>query len=150
WELGGEKPKSIAVHSGYELTVIDPEKKKAEVINTTDDDDDSRSRLAAFFDLSVPQTWEAFEQNLLVTSLERDRDTWVAHLMPKDRKQIRGVKALAFRLDDDCRQLLAFTLKFRDGSTLESVFTKIERNTEVDASLFEVSLDGYSVKRKSG
>lgn len=147
WEIG-DPPKSIAIHSGSELTVLDTAKMEAEVIDTSNDEDDSRSRFAAFFDLSVPQTWEAFEAALHVVSVERDGETWVAQLTPKDPKRIRGVKSIAFRLDAKARQLLAFSLLFRDGSTLQSVFTKLERNASVDGGRFAPSLEGYDVKRQ--
>ena len=147
WEIG-DPARTIAVHDGDELTVIDTAKEKAEVVDTGNDLEDSRSRLSAFFDLSVPQTWDAFQEMLNVDSVERDGSSWVAHLTPKDRKQIRGVRSLAFRLDDKATQLLAFTLVFRDGSTLQTAFRNVQRDADIESGKFSVSLDGLEVKRR--
>ncbi len=144
WELG-EPPKSIAIHNGDELTILDVAKKKAEVTDTSGEEAE-RERFAAYFDLSFPRRWETFEENFDVLALNRVAGEWHAHVKPKSRKTARGIKTMTFFISASSDALLGFSLKVKDGSTITTRFRNIRRNVSVPASRFVVSLDGYKVK----
>ncbi|MEM1297226.1 MAG: outer membrane lipoprotein carrier protein LolA [Verrucomicrobiota bacterium] len=146
WELG--KPaRSVAIHSGDVLTVLDVPKKKAEVTDTSGEEDE-RARFAAYFDLSFPRRWDTFTENFEVLALNRVGDEWHAHVSPKSRKAMRGIKTMTFYIGVAEDNLLGFALSVKDGSTISTRFRDIKENASVPDSAFQISLDGYKVKRK--
>ncbi len=140
WELG--KPaKTVAVHSGTNLTVLDIEKKKAEVTDTSEEE----GRVARFMAMTFPQTWESFQESFEVLSLNREGRSHVVKLKPVKRKMARGVKTITIEIGPD-QSMRRFMLELKDGSEMETTFDKVARDVHVPDSTFEVSLDGYKVK----
>ncbi len=148
WQLGNPA-KSIAIHTGSELTVLDVPKKKAEITDTSGEEDE-RSRFAAYFDLSFPRRWDTFTENFEVLALNQVGGEWHAHVSPKKRKTARGIKTMTFFISENSDDLLGFSLKVKDGSTITTRFRNIRRNASVPASSFTAELEGYEVKRKKG
>tara|TARA_R110002096_G_scaffold147671_22_gene307806 strand:+ start:432 stop:1097 length:666 start_codon:yes stop_codon:yes gene_type:complete len=146
WELGAPA-RSIAIHSGDVLTVVDVSKKKAEVTDTSGEEDE-RARFAAYFDLSFPRRWDTFTENFEVLALNRVGEEWRAHVSPKSRKTVRGIKTMTFFIGVAEDNLLGFSLDLKDGSTISTRFRKIKQNAAIPDSTFQVQLEGYKVKRK--
>ena len=145
WEHGNPV-QTIAVHSDDTLTLLDVTKKRAQVAKT-DGEGSNRSQFGAYFDMSFPKSWEEFDQNFNVLSVDNVDGVTHAKVSPKSRKLGRGMKAITFFIDSR-NQLKGFSMEFKDRSTMETIFNTVREGATVPSSKFVVSLDGYQVQSK--
>ncbi len=145
WELGSPA-KTIAVHSGSELTVCNVDGKEATVTNTSSEE--KVAEVAAYFDLVFPQSWAEFRGNFEIESVKVQADgSFESKLKPVNPEKLRGLKGLTIQVGAD-KQLQGFELVLGDGAKVRTQFTKFVKNVYLPTSQFQVALDGYAVKRK--
>lgn len=145
WELGSPA-KTIAVHSGSELTVCNVDDKEATVTNTSSAE--KAAEVAAYFDLVFPQSWAEFSGNFAIESVDVKADgSFESKLKPVSPEKLRGLKAMTIQVGAD-KQLQGFELVLGDGAKVRTEFTKFVKNVYLPTTQFQVALDGYAVKRK--
>jgi len=144
WQIDGDPPKMIAIRDKNTITLLKPGKKEAEQVTTGNGASPALDFLAEGF----PRSLDALLKKFAVTEMKQTAESWEAHLKPKDIETSRTLSEITFFIETENFYLQGFELKLKDGSNIRTYFTRQVYNEPVDASLFEVNLEGYTVEKK--
>ncbi len=144
WQIDGDPPKMIAIRDKNTITLLKPDKKEAEQVTAGSGASPALDFLAEGF----PRSLDALLKKFTVTEMKQTKESWEAHLKPKDAETARTLSKITFFIDPESFYLQGFELNLKDGSNIRTYFTRQVYNEAVDASLFKVDLNGYTVERK--
>ena len=144
WQIDGEPPKMIAIRDKNTITLLKPGKKEAEQVTAGSGASPALDFLAEGF----PRSLDALLKKFDVTEMKQTDESWEAHLKPKDVETARTLSEITFFIEPTSFYLQGFELNLKDGSNIRTYFTRQVYNESVDASLFKVDLNGYTVERK--
>jgi len=144
WELGNPA-RTIAIHTGEQLVVMDTKDKEAKVVNTADAE--TRKDVGAYFDLVFPRSWAEFESKLAVKSATTKGNYVEYELEPRSEEIAPGLKVLTLTIDPKSNLLQSFVFNRENAGSITVVFTKYTRNVYLPMEQFKPALNGYTVKR---
>jgi len=142
WQLG-EPPKTVVVHDGETVTVLDVDNKKAQVIKPSEDETSPGS----YMTLAFPRNWEEFLETFDILKYEVEGETLTVRVMPKDEKLAEDVRWMSFLIDTVKNRIKEFSSSMNMGTSMVIEFHELSPNPEIEEGTFEVSLDGYVVER---
>ncbi len=145
WELG-EPARTIMVHRGETVTMIDVKNKRAQVLRLDAEGGGGGGAASGFIDLGFPRSWEAFEKAFGVRSLTSEGGWMTAELLPRNPALAKGVSTVTFVIAEATQKLHRLALDLRDRSTITTTFDAVVRNGELPAGIFETDLEGYAVR----
>jgi predicted exporter/outer membrane lipoprotein-sorting protein len=144
WQLG-DPPRTIAVRSETELSVLYPRLEQAERYPLGDDLDPAWRQALALLEVGFPSDRDQFYARYEPLSATREGDTWRLVVRPAAKEARRLIEEVRFEVSAEDYVLRATELAFPDGSTMRNAFRGHRLNPELDAALFEVDLSGYEV-----
>jgi len=144
WQIDGDPPKMIAIRDKATITLLKPGKKEAEQVTAGSGASPALDFLADGF----PRSLDALLKKFSVTEMTQTKDSWEAHLKPRDVETARTLSEIIFYIEPENYYLQGFELSLKDGSNIRTYFTRQVYNEAVDSTLFEVDLDGYTVEKK--
>jgi outer membrane lipoprotein-sorting protein len=146
WQ-SGDPPKVIAtVKKDGDLTVLHLDKKEAEVMTRQQLNDKTDGQGVAFLESGFPRDLDSFLQRFEVTSVAKDHDYFrVEAKFANSSNAI--VRKFVFLIHEGTWILGGLQFHFRDGSRVESTFTKFVENQPVADSQFTPDLAGFAIKK---
>lgn len=144
WQIDGDPPKMIAIRDKNTITLLKPGKKEAEQVTAGSGASPALDFLAEGFPRSIDALLKKFD----VTEMKQTKESWEAHLKPKDIETARTLSKITFFIEPTNFYLQGFELNLKDGSNIRTYFTRQVYNESVDASLFKVDLNGYTVTKQ--
>ncbi len=137
WEVG-DPPQTIVVKPHRELFIIRTPMKKYEKRAPGTGDTPAMAALANGF----PRTIDEFQQKYRVLKVEPQENIYRIVAAPLGAAA-RGVETFTYVVESRNYRLVGIEIDLKDGSSVETVFTKVIPNAPVPLSLFEPSLEGY-------
>lgn len=150
WEIGnaGETPKSVALQrNGKGIIIAEPQKKEAKTFTMADVQEEGKARGFSFLDAGFPKSFEAFDENFLVTSVERGSGTVSFRAEPRARKAKLVLRYVTFTINEGNNQLTELYLRFRDSSNIRTTFYNTRMNARLPSGTFDIDLTGYKVEK---
>lgn len=144
WQIDGDPPKMIAIRDKETITLLRPKKKTAQQVVAGSGASPALDFLAKGF----PRTLDALLEKFNIIEVKQSSESWEAILVPKDNEAAKSLSRIVFYIEPEKYYLQGFELDLRDGSNIRTYFTRQVYNDGVDASLFEVDLEGYTVEKK--
>lgn len=147
WELG-TPAQTIAVQRADEgLWVLRPKKRQARRYTTEELAEEGGGQMAGFMESGFPRTYEDFLKNFTVTDVSRKDGAYIITTKLNDRRASIAVRKIEFTVDATSMHLKRFYLRFRDTSSITTIFPHPPVEGErVEDSVFDVDLEGYEVK----
>lgn len=148
WQ-SGDPPKIIAaVKNGGDLTVLHVDKHEAEVFSRQQLNEKADGQGIAFLDSGFPKSFEEFQKRFQVTDVEKVGAYFKvqAKLAGTGNPILRKVE---FYIQDGTWMLGGLHFHFRDGSRVETTFTRVMENQGMPDSQFTLDLTGCTVKKGS-
>jgi outer membrane lipoprotein-sorting protein len=145
WEAGAPVNMIATVKSGGSLTIQHPDKHEAEVITRTMLEEKSDGQGLALLESGFPQSFAEFQKKFEITGITKAGEVWQveAKLIGSSGGAVRK---LIFLIQDGAFTLNGLQFFFRDGSRVESNFTKFVENAALPKDCFVPDLKGYTVK----
>jgi outer membrane lipoprotein-sorting protein len=150
WELGSPA-KTIAVQrSKQDLLILEPVKKTGKRYTVAAIQEEGKARGMEFLEAGFPRTFEDFEKNFKVQTVELNpaKGYYEAEVSIRDRKTSVALRKMVFHIDAKSYELRGFHLRFRDSSTITTTFTKSKPNANIPSGTFNVDVSGYKLDEK--
>ncbi len=149
WQTGDEAaPKAVAIKVGDTLTLMQPDRRRAQQVAL--DDTATRDGGAAAFDFAtggMPDSLAELEEAFMIEDITRDESaTWRVRLRPRSGKARETLDEAVLLIDAGRYFLHGFEMTFRDRSVVKTTFTRQEFNVALPDSLFSPDLSGYTIK----
>jgi outer membrane lipoprotein-sorting protein len=145
WEAGAPVNMIATIKAGGDLIIQHPDKKHAEVISRAKLEEKSDGQGLALLESGFPQSFDDFQKKFEVMNIVKVGEVWKV-----DAKLAGGasatVRKLVFLIQDGAFTLNGLQFYFRDGSHVESNFTKFTENAALPKDAFVPDLKGYEVK----
>jgi len=139
WQAG-DPPQTVVIRNGGDLLIVRTPMRRFErrPAGTGTGGNGGMAMLAGAF----PRTVEEFEEKYRVLSIER-RDN-VHRIATKPLGSAgRGVASFTFVVGADDFRLRGMELSLEDGSSVDTVFNRVQPNAVLDPGLFLFDLSGY-------
>ncbi len=138
WQTG-EPAQTIVVSLGPDILIIRTPGKKYEVRPAGAGGAPGMAALANGFPRSLPE----FQQKYRVLETRPDANTLRIVARPLGESG-RGVETFTFVVDSSHFRLLGMEMDLEDGSSVQTVFRRVETNVPVTQALFQPPVDGYT------
>ncbi len=145
WEAGAPVNMIATVKSGGSLTIQHPDKKEAEVITRAMLEEKSDGQALALVESGFPQSFAEFQKKFEVTGISKVGEVWQVEAKLAGSSG-GAVRKLVFLIQDGAFTLNGLQFFFRDGSRVESTFTKFTENGALPKDCFVPDLKGYQMK----
>jgi outer membrane lipoprotein carrier protein len=144
WELGSP-PKIIILGTPKGLTVIQPERKRAErkpraAPGTLQD-------AGALGMMRIPGggSFEEFQKNVRVLAFESSGSRCHLEMLPRDAQASRALAAIKVDFDTVTGHWLSLEIVTREGSSIRNDFRNVRINPKLEKRVFEYDLTGFQV-----
>lgn len=138
WQIG-DPPNTIVVSLGENVLIIRTPGKKYEVRKAGTGDAPAMAAMAKGF----PRTLEDFKARYQVLETRPEANTQRIVTRPLGEGG-RGVRTFTFVVAASHFRLLGIEIDLEDGSSVQTVFRKVEPNVPVTPELFRPPVDGYT------
>ncbi len=146
WEAGAPANLIATVPAGGALTVQHPDKKQAEVIPRAKLEAQADGTGLAMLESGFPTSMATFKKKFEVLAVVKQGALWVVDAKLAGTGITAPVRKIVFVIQDETWTLNGLQFHFRDGSRVESTFTKLTENAPLPQDCFRPQLDGYEVK----
>ncbi len=140
WQTG-DPPVTIVTRKGGQLLIVRPRSRKYER-RPAGESGSSMAILAEGF----PRSWEEFQRKYHLVGVKSRGEVHRINVQPRGQLE-RGIRILTFVTGGKRGSLQALEVKFRDGSSQQIVFDKVERKLPLSAELFSPDLTGYQATK---
>jgi outer membrane lipoprotein-sorting protein len=138
WQ-SGDPAQTIVVSLGKNILIIRTPMKKYEVRPAGSGGAPGMAALANGFPRSLPE----FQQKYRVLEIRPESNTQRIVARPLGEGG-RGVQTFTFVVDATHFRLLGIEIDLEDGSSVHTIFSRVETNVAMAADLFQPPLDGYT------
>ncbi len=144
WELG-DPPKTIIIGTADGITVIHPEKMRAERKPLA-----SPGSPAGFVEalgmIRLPQggSLEEFQRRIQVLAITTSGATCHLEMLPRDASA-RRLSAIKLAFDTRTGHWISFEIVTREGTSILNEFHNVKINIGIDKEIFDFDLTGYKV-----
>ncbi len=142
WQLG-DPPKTIVVHDGSKVTILDTEARKAQIILPSEDDESAGS----FLNMAFPRSFSDFVSAFDFLSYEEKDELLTVKVKPKAEKLADEIKSITFVIQTYTNQLLEFSVSMKGGTAIETQFNEVAEDVSLKSGFFDISVDGYEVEQ---
>ena len=140
WQTG-DPPGTIVTRKGGQLLIVRPRSRQYER-RPAGESGSSMAILAEGF----PRSWEEFQRKYHLVGVKSRGEVHRINVQPRGQLY-RGIQILTFVTGGARGVLQALEVKFRDGSSQQIVFDKVERRLPLRAELFSPDLSGYQATK---
>ena len=140
WQTG-DPPGTIVTRKGGQLLIVRPRSRQYER-RPAGESGSSMAILAEGF----PRSWEEFQRKYHLVGVKSRGEVHRINVQPRGQLD-RGIQLLTFVTGGARGVLQALEVKFRDGSSQQIVFDKVERRLPLSAELFSPDLSGYQATK---
>ena len=140
WQTG-DPPGTIVTRKGGQLLIVRPRSRQYER-RPAGESGSSMGILAEGF----PRSWEEFQRKYHLVGVKSRGEVHRINVQPRGQLD-RGIQLLTFVTGGARGVLQALEVKFRDGSSQQIVFDKVERRLPLSAELFSPDLSGYQATK---
>ena len=140
WQTG-DPPGTIVTRKGGQLLIVRPRSRQYER-RPAGESGSSMAILAEGF----PRSWEEFQRKYHLVGVKSRGEVHRINVQPRGQLD-RGIQILTFVTGGARGVLQALEVKFRDGSSQQIVFDKVERRLPLRAELFSPDLSGYQATK---
>lgn len=137
WQAG-DPPQTIVVGRGGGILIVRTPGKKFERKASGEEAAPGMASLAHGF----PRTLEDFMKKYHILEVRPDQNTYRILARPLGASG-RGVETFTFVVERDRYRLLGIELNMKDGSSVNTVFNRVQANVPLPDSLFSPDLTGY-------
>ncbi len=138
WQLG-DPPQTIVVSLGKKILIIRTPMKRYEVREAGSGGAPGMAALANGF----PRNVEDFQRRYRLLEVRAEGNTRRIVAQPLGEAG-RGVDQMTFVVESARYRLLGIEIDLADGSSMKTVFRKVDTNPTLSANLFQPSVDGYT------
>ena len=138
WQTG-DPAQTIVVSLGKDILIIRTPGKKFEVRPSGSGGSQGMAAMANGF----PRTMAEFQEKYRVLEIKQHDNTHRIVARPLGQGAV-GVNTFTFVVDASHYRLLGMEIDLEDGSSLQTVFRRVEPNAPVDLALFQPPVDGYT------
>ncbi|MCB1203704.1 MAG: outer membrane lipoprotein carrier protein LolA [Verrucomicrobiae bacterium] len=138
WQLG-DPAQTIVVSLGQNVLIIRNPMKRYEIRQAGSGGTPGMAAMANGF----PRTLQEFQQRYRVIETRPEANTSRIVTRPLGVAG-RGVETFTFVVDASHFRLLGIEIDLEDGSSLDTVFRRVEPNIDLPKGLFQPSVDGYT------
>lgn len=145
WELG-DPPKTIIIGTPKGLTIIQPDRKRAErkpaasAPGTFQD-----SGPLGMMRLPGDGSFEEFHRLVQVLAFESSGSRSHLEMLPRDAQSTRGLAAIKLDFDNVTGHWLSLEIVMREGSSIRNDFRNVRINPKVNKDPFAYDLTGFQV-----
>lgn len=147
WELGSPVRMLAVQSTEHEVTVVEPRRKRATILDLHDPANRERFDRLGFLRPGATQDPDEFEKAFTLRRLVRAGDVIECELGFRDRRLAAAVLKVTMRIDVARDRFDEFAIHFRDQSTISVRFEQVERNVTIEPDIFRVDLSGLSIER---
>ena len=140
WQTG-DPPGTIVTRKGGQLLIVRPRSRQYER-RPAGESGSSMAILAEGF----PRSWEEFQRKYHLVGVKSRGEVHRINVQPRGQLD-RGIQILTFVTGGARGVLQALEVKFRDGSSQQIVFDKVERRLPLRPELFSPDLSGYQATK---
>jgi outer membrane lipoprotein-sorting protein len=137
WETG-EPAATIVVGGGSEILIVRPGQKKYERRKSGSSNSPGIAALAD----GLPQSMSQFQAKYKLLGVRKDGETYFIDTEPKGSAS-KEISKFTFVIHSGNYRLVGIELDMQDGSSMHTVFTKVELDAATPGSLFRPDLSGY-------
>ena len=137
WQTG-DPVATIVVGGGPEILIVRPGQKKYERRKAGSS---NSLGIAALAD-GLPQSMEEFQAKYKLLGVRQDGETHFIETEPRGAAS-KEVSKFTFVIHSSNHRLVGIELVMQDGSSMHTVFTKVELDVATPGSLFRPDLTGY-------
>lgn len=138
WQTG-DPAQTIVVSLGKNILIMRTPMKRYEIRPAGSGGAPGMAALANGF----PRTLEEFQQRYRVLEIRPEANTKRIVTRPLGAGG-RGVETFTFVVDGSHHRLLGIEIDLEDGSSVNTVFRRVQTNVAMPRDLFKPSLDGYT------
>lgn len=138
WETGNPAQTIVTKQSGKLLIVRTPGKKFERRPFSSGGDNQGMAVMAGGF----PRSMSEFTRKYRVLSTEKRSNTFRITTQPLGSAG-KGVSQFTFVVQASGYRLVGMEIKLKDGSSIDTVFNRVQLNVSVPSSLFSPDLTGY-------
>jgi outer membrane lipoprotein-sorting protein len=139
WQTG-DPAHTIVVSLGKKILIVRTPMKKFEV--RAAGSGDGAPGMAALAN-GFPRSMREFDAKYRILEIRKQNNTQRIVARPLGSGG-RGVSSFTFVVDASQFRLLGIEIDLEDGSSVNTVFTRVETNVAIPANLFKPPLDGYT------
>ena len=139
WQTG-DPAHTIVVSLGKKILIVRTPMKKFEV--RAAGSGDGAPGMAALAN-GFPRSMREFDAKYRILEIRKQNNTQRIVARPLGSGG-RGVSSFTFVIDASQFRLLGIEIDLEDGSSVNTVFTRVETNVAIPANLFKPPLDGYT------
>jgi outer membrane lipoprotein-sorting protein len=137
WQTG-EPAATIVVGGGSEILIVRPGQKKYERRKAGSSNSPGIAALAE----GLPQSMSEFQAKYKLLGVRQDGETHFIDTEPRGAAS-KEVSKFTFVIHSSNFRLVGIELEMQDGSSMHTVFTKVELDVATPGSLFRPDLSGY-------
>lgn len=150
WQMG-EPAVTLAVQQAAgDLVVANVKRKKATVYPVALLKAEEAAMGFSFIEAGFPKTLAAFEKNFTVSGIETKAGVHHVTVTINDRRTSVALRKMIFYVVEGSYDLRGFYLRFRDSSSITTLFKNVKKNAAVAAADFKVDLSGYETTVSKG
>ncbi len=138
----GDPPKMVSLRKKDSILLIQPLKKRAEILPV---DQLQKKSSPALFKFPIARDYEDFTRQFDLRDVTVDGARAQIEVMPKDPAMRKVVTFAKFDFDTEAGRLYAVEMAFKDGTSMRNEFTNVQLNPKIDPALFDYDLKGFQV-----
>lgn len=138
WQTG-DPAQTIVVSLGENILIMRTPMKRYEIRPSGSGGAPGMAALANGF----PRTLPEFQRRYRVLEIRPESNTKRIVTRPLGESG-RGVETFTFVVDGSHHRLLGIEIELQDGSSVDTVFSRVQTNVRMGRDLFQPSLDGYT------
>ena len=138
WQTG-DPAQTIVVSLGENILIMRTPMKRYEIRPSGSGGAPGMAALADGF----PRTLPEFQRRYRVLEIRPESNTKRIVTRPLGESG-RGVETFTFVVDGGHHRLLGIEIDLQDGSSVDTVFSRVQTNVRMGRDLFQPSLDGYT------
>jgi outer membrane lipoprotein-sorting protein len=144
WELG-TPPKIIILGTPKGLTVIQPERKRAERRSNAAPGTLQDAGTLGMMRIPGGGSFQEFQRNVRVLAFESSGSRCHLEMLPRDAQASRALAAIKLDFDPATGHWLSLEIVTREGSSIRNEFHNVRINSKLGKELFEYDLSGFQV-----
>lgn len=143
WELG-EPPKTIILGTPSGVTIIQPDKKRAQKNPPATPGRPGGAEALGMIRFPGGGSFEEFQRLVQVLAIRTVGPTCHLEMLPRDASA-RGLSAIKLDFDMRTGHWISLEIVTREGSSILNEFSNVEINPKLDKRIFDFDLTGYKM-----
>ena len=145
WETGSPA-ESIAISKNGTFLMVRPIKKSAEIHSDEGIQKIRRSPALMFFEAGFPNDYNEFIRTFTLMDVIRRDGNFVVSLKVNDRRTSLALRKIIFEMNSKTYITESMEIRFRDTSSIKTIFKDVHENAIFSDDLFDFDLTGFHVK----